>query len=177
MLSREKKVKNMQKLKKGPDGNVGALRADAMQSAGARADGKASAQTMALSSRRILSERWLCARLEPCTLRMGENRFSVLDMLEQKAEGATAADASALTLGQAVRMLMGDALVKISLHAYSKGMNGTRTSAADLLEGYVLANPNYWDVGKENRKPAETTPHRPLNPEACKGWDLCEGVI
>jgi hypothetical protein len=167
----------MQKLKTGTNGNVGALRADEIENAGARAERKASAQMLALAARRTLSERWLCPHLEPCTQRVGDRNFSVLEMLEHKAEGATAADASALTLGQAVRMLLSDTLVKISLHAYSKGTNGTRTSATEVLEGHVLSNPDYWDIGTGDKKAAEPAKPGPAAYDACTGWEHCIGHI
>lgn len=166
----------MQKLQKGPKGNVGALRADAMQSAGALADQKASAHTQALAARRILSERWLCALLEPCTNKVGGERFSVLEMLRQKAEGATPEDATP-TLGQAVSMLLSDMMVRISLHAYTRVKNGTRTSATDILEDYVLANPDYLDIGRGSAKPAEAAPSKPKREDACRSWELSVGHI
>ncbi len=139
----------MQKIQTGTKGNVGALRADAIKTIGNRAEAKASSHMLALAARRILSERSLRAQLEPCTQRVGADTFSVLEMLKNKAEGASPSDAATLALEQAVSMLLSNALIRISLRAYSRGSNGYRTSAADILEGHA----------------------------GHKGWELCIGHI
>lgn len=161
----------MQKLQKETKGNAGDSAQGSIRSTGEKSMGKASSQMMAIAARRLLSDGPLARRLASCMCRVGDEKYSAMDALEQKAAGATAGDAAKLSLYDAATILLGDTMLKIALHGYIDPSlsKGKHYSAAEAIADYILLNPNNWPVAEGS--PACAQPRAEADPgPGASGW-------